>query len=103
MKKVFPILLATLAIVSCVQLFEPPVTDDSDPEFILQGIDGAHKSCGFTGTGAGHKVDQYHPVIFQIVPYFPCGGVIIRRNPHFRFSNFKRSFHEKTSVTFSVT
>ena len=33
MKKVFPILLATLAIVSCVQLLEPPVTDDSDPEF----------------------------------------------------------------------
>lgn len=33
MKKVFPILLATLAIVSCVQLLEPPVADDSDPEF----------------------------------------------------------------------
>lgn len=33
MKKVFVILLASLAFFSCVQLLESPVTDDSDPEF----------------------------------------------------------------------
>lgn len=33
MKKAFVILIATLALVSCVQLLESPVTDDSDPGF----------------------------------------------------------------------
>lgn len=33
MKKAFLILIATLALVSCVQLLESPVTDDSDPGF----------------------------------------------------------------------
>ena len=33
MKKAFVILFATLALVSCVQLLESPVTDDSDPGF----------------------------------------------------------------------